>query len=109
MAAPTTTEAVRRTIQNNQESLMVLATYPPRDQSEEVAKWKWQKRAHVTDARMGPKEVRQTSRNLSIQKRLNNWLPFTADAAASLPAFILRGIYFHFRFQIHGQTHYFHA
>ena len=53
----TTTEAVRRAIQNSQESLMVLAArYGINPKT--VAKWR--KRAHVTDARMGPKEVRST-------------------------------------------------
>ena len=53
----TTTEAVRRAIQNSQESLMVLATrYGINPKT--VAKWR--KRTHVADARMGPKEVRST-------------------------------------------------
>ncbi len=53
----TTTEAVRRAIQHSQESLMVLAgRYGINPKT--VAKWR--KRAHVTDARMGPKEVRST-------------------------------------------------
>jgi len=53
----TTTEAVCRAIQHSQESLMVLATrYGINPKT--VAKWR--KRAHVTDARMGPKEVRST-------------------------------------------------
>ena len=53
----TTTEAVRRAIQHSQESLMVLAArYGINPKT--VAKWR--KRAHVTDARMGPKEVRST-------------------------------------------------
>jgi transposase-like protein len=53
----TTTEAVRRAIQHRQESLMVLAArYGINPKT--VAKWR--KRAHVTDARMGPKEVRST-------------------------------------------------
>ena len=53
----TTTEAVRRAIQHSQESLMVLAGrygINPKTMA------KWRKRAHVTDARMGPKEVRST-------------------------------------------------
>ena len=50
-----TTEAVRRAIQHSQESLMVLAgRYGINPKT--VAKWR--KRAHVTDVRMGPKEVR---------------------------------------------------
>ena len=53
----TTTEAVRRAIQHSQESLMVLAArYGINPKT--VAKWR--KRRHVTDARMGPKEVRST-------------------------------------------------
>ena len=53
----TTTEAVRRAIQHSQESLMVLAArYGINPKT--VAKWR--KREHVTDARMGPKEVRST-------------------------------------------------
>ena len=53
----TTTEAVRRAIQHSQESLMVLAArYGINPKT--VAKWR--KRAYVTDARMGPKEVRST-------------------------------------------------
>ena len=53
----TTTEAVRRAIQHSQERLMVLAArYGINPKT--VAKWR--KRAHVTDARMGPKEVRST-------------------------------------------------
>ena len=59
----TTTEAVRRAIQHSQESLMVLAArYGINPKT--VAKWR--KRAHVTDARMGPKEVRSTV--LSVEK-----------------------------------------
>ena len=51
----TTTEAVRRAIQHSQESLMVLAgRYGINPKT--VATWR--KRAHVTDVRMGPKEVR---------------------------------------------------
>ena len=53
----TTTETVRRAIQHSQESLMVLAgRYGINPKT--VAKWR--KRMHVTDARMGPKEVRST-------------------------------------------------
>ena len=52
-----TTEAIRRAIQHSQESLMVLAArYGINPKT--VAKWR--KRAYVTDARMGPKEVRST-------------------------------------------------
>ncbi|SFU67434.1 hypothetical protein SAMN05216417_1149 [Nitrosospira multiformis] len=53
----TTTEAARRAIQHSQESLMVLATHYGIN-PKTVAKWR--KRRHVTDARMGPKEVRST-------------------------------------------------
>ena len=53
----TTTETVRRAIQHSQESLMVLAgRYGINPKT--VAKWR--KRTHVTDARMGPKEIHST-------------------------------------------------
>ena len=52
-----TTETVRRAIQHSQESLMVLAgRYGINPKT--VAKWR--KRTHVTDARMGPKEIHST-------------------------------------------------
>ena len=52
-----TTEAVRRIIQNSQESLKVLSKqYAINPKT--VAKWK--KRKHVQDAPMGPKEPRST-------------------------------------------------
>ena len=53
----TTTETVRRAIQHSQVSLMVLAgRYGINPKT--VAKWR--KRTHVTDARMGPKEIHST-------------------------------------------------
>ena len=52
-----TTAAVRRALQHSQESLMVLAQ---RHGINPKTVAKWRKRTHVTDARMGPKEVRST-------------------------------------------------
>lgn len=53
----TTTAAVRRAIQNSQESLSQLAErYDINPKT--VAKWK--KRTHVHDAQMGPKQPRST-------------------------------------------------
>jgi len=53
----TTTEAIRRAIQNSQESLRGLAKrYGINEKT--VAKWKW--RASVADLPTGPKEARST-------------------------------------------------
>jgi transposase InsO family protein len=52
-----TTAAVRRALQHSQESLMVLAQ---RHGINPKTVAKWRKRTHVTDACMGPKEVRST-------------------------------------------------
>lgn len=53
----TTTEAVRRAIQNSQESIRSLAQrYGINPKT--VAKWK--KRTTIADARMGPKQCRST-------------------------------------------------
>ena len=53
----TTTEAVRRAIQNSQASLRELAARYGIN-AKTVAKWR--RRASVCDARMGPKEPRST-------------------------------------------------
>ena len=53
----TTTEAVRRAIQDSQESVRALAARHGIN-SKTVQKWK--KRAYTHDAAMGPKEVRST-------------------------------------------------
>ena len=53
----TTTEAIRRAIQNSQESLRALAGHYGINQKT-VAKWK--KRTSVTDVPTGPKEPRST-------------------------------------------------
>src|ERR1700757_355984 len=56
-AAPTTTEAIRRAIQNSQESLRALAKRYGINQKT-VAKWK--KRGSVVDLPTGPTEARST-------------------------------------------------
>ena len=58
----TTTEAIRRAIQNSQESLGVLATRHGIN-PKTVAKWK--KRGSVADLKTGPKKPKSTS--LSVE------------------------------------------
>ena len=53
----TTTEAVRRTIQNSKESLIVLSK---RYNINPKTVAKWRKRSHVHDVSMGPKEAHST-------------------------------------------------
>ena len=58
----TTTEAVRRAIQNSQESLRMLATRHGINQKT-VAKWK--KRPTVSDLPTGPKNAKSTVSSLT--------------------------------------------
>ena len=53
----TTTEAVRRAIQNSQESVRALAR---RHGISPTTVQKWKKRTTISDAPLGPKEVRST-------------------------------------------------
>src|SRR4029077_15038308 len=53
----TTTEAIRRAIQNSQASLRVLAA---RHSINPKTAAKWRRRGSVCDARMGPREPRST-------------------------------------------------
>jgi hypothetical protein len=59
-ACATTTQAVRRTIQNSQESIDVLAKKYSINRKTAL---KWKKRDYIHDAPMGPKIIRSTVLN----------------------------------------------
>ena len=83
----TTTEAVRRAIQVGQESVRALAR---RYGISPTTVQKWRKRASISDAPMGPKQVRSTVLTLEeeavvVAFRRHTLLPTIASTPCSPP------------------------
>ena len=80
----TTTETVRRAIQNSQESIAKLAKrYNLNPKT--VAKWKG--RDFVHDAKMGPKQPRSTSLSLAEEAMVVAFLPAAGRSQTHIAAF----------------------
>jgi transposase len=79
----TTTEAVRRAIQAGQESVRALAR---RYGISPTTVQKWRKRSSISDAPMGPKQVRSTVLTLEEDDRFKPLCVQSLKVSLSMPA-----------------------